>query len=573
MKPSTSFATTTLGLITLLALGACAKQEEAATPPPPAKCPGDNGGLTLSPGFCATIFADNLGHVRHMVVSPEDVLYVNTWSGMYYGYDTPPAGGFLVALKDNDGDGKADLVERFGDGVAQKATGGVGLALYNGALYAEQNDFILRFALAEGSPVPQGKGEKVLTGLPTSGDHPMHPFVIDVQGNLIVNSGSESNVCEKPAHALGAMGQKPCPELPTRAGLWKYDAGKLGQKFSKKERYVTGLRNSGGQSFDASGRLFAMQHGRDQLPESFPRLYTTEAGHELPAEVLVEVKEGADYGWPTCYYDPLLKMLVLAPEYGGDAKTAGDCASKTPPVAAFPAHWAPNDVAIYNGTQFPAAWRGGAFVAFHGSWNRAPGPQGGYLVAFQPMADGKTTGEHVVFADGFAGAEKAPGRAAFRPAGLAVGPDGALYVSEDVKGRIWRITHLEGGPTAIAAAPPPPVVAAPAGIALASLTPPQGASIEQLALGEKIYRGQAAGGTCAGCHGADGGGSQIGANLVDATWLWSDGSPAGIKGTIEKGVATAKQAIGAMPPLGAAPLSAADVDAITAYVWAISHRK
>ncbi len=77
------------------------------------------------------------------------------------------------------------------------------------------------------------------------------------------------------------------------------------------------------------------------MPESFPRLYTIEAGHELPSEVLVEVKEGADYGWPTCYYDPLLKMLVLAPEYGGDAKTAGDCANKTPPVAAFPAHFAP----------------------------------------------------------------------------------------------------------------------------------------------------------------------------------------------------------------------------------------
>ncbi len=562
-----------IGLAALLALGACGKKEQATVAPPPPSCPGDNGGLTLSPGFCATIFADNVGHVRHMVVSPEGVLYVNTWSGMYYGYDTPPAGGFLVALKDADGDGKAEFIERFGDGVAQKATGGVGIALHAGALYAEQNDAILRFAFTAGNPIPQGRGEKVVTNLPMTGDHPMHPFVIDPQGNLFVNSGSESNVCEKPAHALGAMGQKPCPELPTRAGLWKYDAAKLGQKFSKNERYVTGLRNSGGQAFDASGRLYAVQHGRDQLPEGFPKLYTIEAGHELPSEVIVEVKQGADYGWPTCYYDPLLKMLVLAPEYGGDGKTAGECANKAPPVAAFPAHWAPNDVAIYNGTQFPAAWRGGAFVAFHGSWNRAPGPQGGYAVVFQPMADGKTSGEHVIFADGFAGAEKAPGRAAFRPAGLAVGPDGALYVSEDVKGRIWRITHLEGGSTAIAAAPPPPVVAAPAGIALASLTPPEGSSAEQLALGEKIYRGQAAGGTCAGCHGGDGGGSQIGANLTDATWLWSDGSVAGIKGTIEKGVSTAKQSIGAMPPLGAAPLTAADVDAITAYVWAISHRK
>jgi mono/diheme cytochrome c family protein len=228
---------------------------------------------------------------------------------------------------------------------------------------------------------------------------------------------------------------------------------------------------------------------------------------------------------------------------------------------------------VYNGAQFPAAWRGGAFIAFHGSWNRAPGPQGGYALVFQPLANGKAAGGYVVFADGFAGAEKAPGRAAHRPSGLAVGPDGALYVSDDVKGRIWRITHLgEGAPTAIAAAPAPAPVQLAASIPLASLAPPPGSSPEQLALGEKIYRGQAAGGTCMGCHGSDGAGTQVGANLVDATWLHSDGSLAGIKGTIVKGVAMAKQSIGAMPPLGAAPLQPADVDAVTAYVWAIGHR-
>jgi glucose/arabinose dehydrogenase len=569
------FASSGAGLAALLSLTACGTREPpvAAAPPAPT-CAGDNGGLSLAPGFCATVFADNIGHARHLTVSPEGVVYVNTWSGMYFGFDTPPAGGFLIALQDKDGDGVAETVERFGNGVPEKATGGTGIALYNGALYAEQNDFLLRFPLAAGSTIPEGKGEKVVTGLPQSGDHPMHPFVIDTQGNIFMTSGSESNVCEKPAHALGAKGQKPCPELPTRAGIWKYDASKLGQKFSKKERFVTGLRNSGGQSFDAAGRLYAVQHGRDQLPQGFPQFYTMEAGHELPAEVMVEVKEGADYGWPTCYYDGGLKSLVLAPEYGGDGKTVGDCATKTGPVAAFPAHWAPNDVAIYNGTQFPAAWRGGAFIAFHGSWNRAPAPQGGYAVVFQPMADGKTTGDYVVFADGFSGAEKAPGRATHRPAGLAVGPDGALYVSDDVKGRIWRITHLgTGAPTAIAAAPTPPAPPAAAGIALADLMTPPGFTAEQLAQGEQVYRGQLASGTCAGCHGLDAGGTQIGANLADATWLWSDGSVDGIKGTIAKGVAAPKQSIGAMPPLGAAPLSPADLDAVSAYIWAISHRK
>jgi mono/diheme cytochrome c family protein len=287
----------------------------------------------------------------------------------------------------------------------------------------------------------------------------------------------------------------------------------------------------------------------------------------------VQVKEGADYGWPTCYYDGGLKTLVLAPEYGGDGKTVGDCANKSPPVAAFPAHWAPNDVLINNGSQFPEGWRGGAFVAFHGSWNRAPGPQGGYNVVFQPLADGKTTGDYVVFADGFAGAEKAPGRAMHRPAGLAMGPDGALYISDDMKGRIWRVTHLGAGASTAVAAAPPPVATAAAAVAIADLTPPPGSNAEQLALGERVYRGLAGGGNCLGCHGSDGAGTMVGSNLIDANWLWSDGGVAGIKGTIVKGVTASKQSFGAMPPLGGVPLQAADVDAVAAYVWAISHRK
>lgn len=572
-RPATpSIALTGAALASLLALSGCARKESTATAAAPT-CPGDNGGLTLSPGFCATVFADNVGHARHMTVTPEGVLYVNTWSGMYYGPEPLPAGGFIVALQDTDGDGKADRIDRIGDGVPEKATGGTGIALFNGALYAEQNDYILRFKLAAGSNVPQEKPEKVLTGLPQSGDHPMHPFVIDPQGQLFLTSGSESNTCESPARQPGAKGRKPCPELALRAGLWRYDASKTGQKFSAKERYVTGLRNSGGQAFDAAGKLYAVQHGRDQLPEGWPALYTSQAGHELPGEVMVQVTEGADYGWPACYYDGGLKQNILAPEYGGDGKSAGECASKAVPAAAFPAHWAPNDVLFYTGSAFPEAWRGGAFVAFHGSWNRAPDPQGGYNVVFQPMADGKASGDYVVFADGFAGAEKAPGRAAHRPSGLALGPDGALYISDDVSGRIWRVTHLGAGASSSVAAAPSMQAAAAAGSgAGAELKPPQGFTAEQVAQGERVFRGQAAGGNCLGCHGSDGRGTMVGANLTDATWLWSDGEVAGIRSTIVKGVTAAKQSMGAMPPMGGAPLKDQDLDAVAAYVWAISHR-
>jgi len=103
-------------------------------------CPGGDPGITLSPGFCATIFADNIGHVRHMSFAPNGVLYANTWSGRYFRYDTPPAGGFLLALKDSKGTGKADVIERFGDGVPEGSAGGSGVAFYKGAVYAEQND-------------------------------------------------------------------------------------------------------------------------------------------------------------------------------------------------------------------------------------------------------------------------------------------------------------------------------------------------------------------------------------------------------------------------------------------------
>jgi len=573
-----------LGLAaTLATLAACGKgdsrvaaQTQAAAAPPVPTCPASDSGLSLSKGFCATIFADNVGHTRHMTVSPQGVVYVNTWSGVYYGNDKPPEGGFLVALQDTDGDGKADKTERFGAGVAEKATGGTGIALYGGALYAEQNDGILKFAMTEGTAVPTGKPEKVVSGFPMTGDHFMHPFVIDKDGNLYVNSGSASNACELKARQPGSKGREPCTELDTRGGIWKYDAKKTGQRFAAGDRYATGIRNSGGQTFDAAGNLFAVQHGRDQLPENYPAFYTPEVGRELPAEVMVQVEMGGDYGWPYCYYDGRQRKMMRAPEYGGDGKTTGDCTMKKTPAAHFPAHWAPNDVLIYTGTAFPKEWQGGAFVAFHGSWNRAPGPQGGYNVVFQPLLEGSASDPYVVFADGFAGAEKAPGRAEHRPSGLAMGPDGALYISDDVKGRIWRVTHLgKGAPTAVGAAPAPPPVAAAAGtgpIPLADLKPPPGGSAELVAQGEKVFRGQVSNGTCTGCHGSDGRGTQVGSNLTSGTYLHSKGDLAGIKQTIVKGVTTAKQAIGAMPPLGAAPLNDADVDAVAAYVWAIGHK-
>jgi glucose/arabinose dehydrogenase/mono/diheme cytochrome c family protein len=572
-------------MATMLALVVAAP----ANPAPPnaaiAACPSAATGITLSPGFCATVFADNLGHVRHLTVAADGTVYANSWSGRYYHNDTPPAGGFLLALKDTQGTGHADVVMRFGERPTEGAAGGTGIALYKNAVYAELNDKIVRYSLAPGQIVPTGKPAVVLSGMPLTGDHPMHPFVIDAKGDLFVDSGSATNSCQSQNRMPDSVGIRPCTELATRAGIWRYDADKTGQVFSPAGRFATGIRNGEGMAFDAAGDLFVTQHGRDQLSQNWPKLYTVEQGADLPAEEVVELRQGGDYGWPECYYDQNQKRLVLAPEYGGDGgKTAGICADKVAPVAAFPGHWAPNDLLIYTGTQFPKPYRDGAFIAFHGSWNRAPLPQGGYNVVFQPMAGGRASGPFVVFADGFAGAHADPGRAAFRPTGLGMGPDGALYIADDVHGRIWRVTYRGDTATARVAPAPAPVTStstgqplppegmhADAGRATASLSLPPGATREQLALGDRIFHGEASNGTCSGCHGSDAGGTSVGPALNSGIWVQTDGSLDAISRIIMNGVAHPRNYTGVMPPLGGAPLSKEDVAAVAAYVWAVGH--
>ncbi len=353
-------------------------------------CAPDNGGLTLPAGFCAIVFADSIGHARHLTVSSDGTVYVNTWSGEYYGKDKPHAGGFLVALRDTTGDGRADVIARFGDSVQSGGHGGTGIALYKGALYAESNDKILRYALPPGSLTPTAAPEVIVDSLPLTGDHPMHPFAMDSSGGLLMSSGSASNACQLKNRVKGSPGHDPCTELETRGGIWRYEASQTGQHFSKNERYATGIRNAVGIGADASGQVYSTQHGRDQLAENWPKLYTPVQGQNFPSEEMLKIEKGADFGWPECYFDSAQVKLVLAPEYGGDGGTEiGPCAAKQAPAAYFPAHWAPDALVFYNAGNFPASYRGGAFIAFHGSWNRAPGPQGGYNIVFVPFAGGK----------------------------------------------------------------------------------------------------------------------------------------------------------------------------------------
>jgi glucose/arabinose dehydrogenase/mono/diheme cytochrome c family protein len=556
-------------------------------------CAADETGLRLPAGFCATVFADGIGHARHLVVAPNGVVYVNTWSGRYYGNEAPHTGGFLVALQDTAGAGKADLNQRFGETAQSGGAGGTGIGMYKGALYAEINDRIVRYALTAGSNIPRDPPQTVVSGLPLGGDHPMHPFAIDTEGSMYVDVASATNSCQLKNRKLNSPGAEPCKELETRGGVWRYDANRTGQAFSPTGRFATGIRNAEGFAIDAAGhRLFATQHGRDQLHTNWPDLYEPDEEATLPAEELLNLRESGDYGWPECYYDSFQRKLVLSPEYGGDGgKKQGSCSNKIAPVAAFPAHWAPDGMVFYDKSQFPSRYRNGVFIAFHGSWNRAPFPQSGYNVVFQPLAGDQVAGQCEIFADGFAGPVKSPDSAQHRPTGTAVGPDGALYVSDDVRGRIYKIVYRGGpaseggdpkitacpsataaaGDVSVAGASPPEGVHPDAGAATASLPVAKGATKTMVALGDRIYHGQAGGAACTGCHGWAATGTALGPDLTDATWLWSDGSYVGIAKTITDGVMQPKQYRDPMPPMGGG-LTDDLVSAVAAYIWGLSHR-
>ena len=390
----------------------------------------DNAGLTLPSGFAALKVADNVGRTRHIAVNKQGAIYAKL--------ERLDNGKGIVVLKDTDGDGRAETKTSFGNYI------GTGIAIKGNYLYAASNKEVFKYALNEsGDVVDENAAATIVTGLMDKGQHNSKSITLDNAGNIYVNIGAPSNACQEKDRTKGSMGMMPCPILDSAGGIWQFKVDQLNQSYASGVRYATGLRNVVGLDWNNQlNQLFVTQHGRDMLNNLYPDLYDTTTSAELPSETMYAIKKGDNAGWPYVYYDHFKGKKMMAPEYGGDGvKTVDD--KFINPAIAFPGHMAPNGLLFYTGNQFPARYKNGAFIAFHGSWNRSPLPQEGYYVVFVPYENGKPTGKWEVFANGFSGKSvvKNPRDAQHRPCGLAEGPDGSLYISDDVKGTIYRIMY------------------------------------------------------------------------------------------------------------------------------------
>jgi glucose/arabinose dehydrogenase/cytochrome c553 len=453
----------------------------AALPVPDA----DDGGIRLPPGFRALVVADNLvvgrksgtsdEKLRFLAIAPNGDIYAKI-------YHT----GGILAMRDTKGDGRVDLIKEFG------ATGGTAVAFHDGWLYHSSRTAVFRYKYTPGELVPSGEPETIVYGLPAEKDHDAKSFAFDDQGHMLVEIGSPYNVYSNPDRQFGAKGMDATEFQKTHGGFWIFDPNKPNQTIADGRRWATGERHTLALVWNPSSRnFFNVMMGRDNMNIVDPEHYDALDNAERVSEEMHVLREGINLGWPYTYWDPIKQERMVAPEFGGDNHKRDTSGAYDKPVIAFPGHWAPLQMAYYSGTQFPARYQGGMFIAFHGSWNRAPLPQAGYKVAFIPFnAQGMPTGDYETFADGFSGLDSftVPGDARFRPCGVAVGPDGSLYVGDTEKGRIWRIIYTGETRTTPGSA--------------AALRP----APERKPLDDGTHGGRLYGQICAICHMADGSG-------------------------------------------------------------------
>lgn len=421
----------------------CCKEHRPAPLPPGDR---DNGGLILPRHFEAVIVADSTGRARHIAVNDNGDIYVKlTFNDAMHG------SGGTVGLRDNNNDGKADIIAYFGD-YKDEAGLPVGISIHNGYLYTSTEKNVFRTKLTPGRLIPENKTDTIFTDNDENFYRHWHrqkPMAFDDVGNMYIpfgapNDGGQDAAIAGPAGIPGGKGLDPSPDLEKHAGIWRFDANKTGQTQKDGYKYATGIRSVLGLAWNSTDKsLYAVMNGMDNFHTRYPNIYSPWQAAVLPSEPLLKVTEHSDFGWPYAYYDQMQGKNILQPAYGGDGKIVGRAAKFDLPLLGFPGHWAPMDLLFYQGNQFPERYKNGAFIAFHGSTDRSPYPQAGYIVCFVPFENGKPTGRWEVFADGFTDVDTVVNTsdALYRPMGLAVGPDGSLYISESNKGKIWRVMY------------------------------------------------------------------------------------------------------------------------------------
>ena len=396
--------------------------------------------LTLPLGFHATVVADSLGPVRHLAVRDNGDIYVSTLD----------RGIFALHL---DAKHKADQIEHFG-----AVQGGTGIRFYHGALYATSSSGVYRFTFDNSKElVPEKIPQIIVEGMPVRDpgfNRENRALAIDGAGNIFVSMGGSANLCvarSSPAAAPpGAgpqtpsgpppVGLKPCPDLGSRSGIWRFSAHKTDQKFpADGEQLATGIRDMTALAWSPSDQqLYGIMHGRDDTHKYWPDIVSVTDEAQIADEMDV-VTKGTNFGWPYTYYDGVRKQRLISPEYGGDGKALAPPDIYSNPVLTFSPRSAPVDLVFYSGDKFPVSYRGGAFVVLHGTGNK-----NGYDVDFVPVNRGGIAGPPTVFAKGFSAFDTAgnpTNRAKYRPIGVAVGQDGALYVADSQQGKLWRIAY------------------------------------------------------------------------------------------------------------------------------------
>jgi len=368
----------------------------------------------LPPGFHATLFAKDLKNPRLLKVAPNGDLFA-----------AESDAGQVQVLRVREGAETAERVETFANGLEDP----FGVAFYPPGpspqwVYVGEVNAVRRFPYTNGDLAARGASETVIPRLaPTTGGHNMRDLAFSKDGKrLFVAVGSASNIAEDVAkstpeeiraleatHGLGAM---------WGSEEWRADVLAFDSNGKNPRAYATGIRNCSGLTVNPkTGDVWCSTNERDKLGDDLVPDYTT------------RVRENAFYGWPWYYLGD-----HEDPRHAGERK---DLLGKvTVPDVLYQPHSAPLQTTFYDGTMFPPEYRGNAFVALHGSWNR--GGRTGYKVARVIVKDGIPTGEYEDFMTGFVIDDD---QVWGRPVGVAVGKDGSLFVSDDGNGTIWRITY------------------------------------------------------------------------------------------------------------------------------------